>query len=256
MMRTVVCQSFCATGVPPWIERCLASVRDWSALRAFDYRFVDDALLGLVPDWYREKADGVLPIVTDLARLRLIQALLAGGYERAIWLDADVLIFDPNDFEIGVTAQYAFGREIWVQSAGGNRLRTYRNVHNALTVFVAGNDFLDFYAHACEAIVGRHRSGGMAPQIVGTKLLTALHNLIGFALVDDVAMFSPLVVRDVTAGGGAALERLCEETPGRIRAANLCASLVGRTVDGVAVAADLLDQSCDRLLERGLYACG
>jgi len=255
MMRTVVCQSFRTTSVPPWIERCLASVRDWSALCGHDYRFVDDALLDLVPDWYREKAGATLPIVTDLARLRLIQALLADGHERAIWLDADVLVFDPKDFEIEATASHAFGREIWVQSAGGTRLRTYRNVHNAISVFVTGNSFLDFYADACEAVVRRHKPG-MAPQIVGTKLLTAFHNLVGFALVDDVGMLSPLVLRDVAAGGGAALERLCAETPGRIRAANLCASLVGRTVDGVAVTADLLDLSCDRLSEHGLYACG
>jgi len=255
MMRTVVCQSYRTTSVPPWIERCLVSVRDWAALRGFDYRFADDALLELVPDWYREKAGNTLPVVTDLARLRLIQALLAEGYERAIWLDSDILVFDPNDFEIGVTAQCAFGREVWVQSGGGAGLRTYRNVHNAISVFVTGNSFLDFYADACESIVGRHRPG-MAPQIVGTKLLTALHNLIGFALIDDVGMFSPLVMRDIAAGGGVALDRLCGETPGRIRAANLCASLVGHTVDGVAVTANLLERSCDRLLEGGLYTDG
>lgn len=250
-MRTVVCQSFRTAGVPPWITRCLASVRAWAAGRGYDYRFVDDAILGLVPDWYREKAAGVLPIVTDLARLRLIQALLAEGYDRAVWLDADVLVFDAPGLTIDVTGGCAFGREVWVQPAGGSRLRVYRNVHNAVSVFVAGDSFLGFYADTCESIVGRHRSG-MAPQIVGTKLLTALHSLVGFALIDDVGMLSPLVVRDVVAGGGPALDRMRAATPGPIRAANLCASLAGRTADGVELTADLMGRACDRLLDRGL----
>ena len=41
-MKTLVIQSFRTHSVPPWIERCLDSVRRWAALRGYDYRLTDD----------------------------------------------------------------------------------------------------------------------------------------------------------------------------------------------------------------------
>lgn len=244
-MRTVVYQSYKPAGGPEWIGRCLRSVRDWAARCGFDYRFVGDEIFDLVPDWYREKATNRIPVITDLGRLLLARALLAEGYERTVWLDADVLVFDAAGFEIDISEEFAFGEETWVQQTDSGELRTYRNVHNAISVFTAGNSFLEFYIHACRSVIGR-LEGGVPPQIVGPKLLTALHNMIGFRLIPEVAMLSPLVVGDIAKGEGPALDLFRRHAPGPIRAANLCSSLTG-TEAGVGDETAAL--ACERLLE-------
>ena len=223
----------------------MESVEQWAAGKGFGYRFVGDEILDRVPDWYRERAGHRWPVMTDLGRLELIREALEEGYERAVWLDADVLVFDPAGFSLGGVEGYAFGRELWVQRDDKGKLRVYRNIHNAVCVFDAGNPMLAFYIDACLRIVGR-LEGGVPNQIVGTKLLTALHNMIGFPLVEDVAMFSPLVVEDIAAGGGAALDRLKAEAQGPIHAANMCASLAGAEVP-----VECLEAACSSLLETG-----
>lgn len=250
-MKTVVYQSYKPAGGPAWIGRCLDSVRGWAELRGFDYRFIGDEIFDLVPGWYREKAAGQIPIVTDLGRLLLAHDFLGQGYERTVWLDADALIFDPDGFRLSVTGEYAFGDEVWVQPGKTvGSLRAYRNVHNAISVFTAGNSFLDFYIHACQSVLERV-TGGVPPQIVGPKLLSALHNIIGFKLISEVGMLSPLVVRDIAAGGGPALDLLRCRSRGPLRAVNLCTSLAGKTKDGVTLSDDLLGEVCECLLRTG-----
>lgn len=245
-MKTVVYQSFKAENVPSWVSRCMESVQGWAGLNGFDYRFVGDEIFDLLPDWYREKAASRIPVMTDLGRLMLAKQFLAGGYERAIWLDADMLVFDPNGLKIDVAEEFAFGREVWVQRDNKGRLKAYRNVHNALCVFIANNSFLDFYIHACFSIIKR-MEGEMVPQIVGPKLLTSLHNMIGFSLIDDVGMISPLVLGDLAQGGGEALALLSAEQ-GMMKAANLSASLSAKETDGVSVTEGMLETAIDRLL--------
>jgi len=244
-MKTIVYQSFRTENVPHWVSRCLESVRGWADLQGFDYRFIGDEIFDLVPDWYREKAAKRIPVMTDLGRLLLAKQFLAAGYERAIWLDADMLVFDPEDLEINVREEFAFGREIWVQKDGKGNLKAYRNVHNALCVFTADNSFLDFYIHSCLSIIKR-MEGTMVPQIVGPKLLTSLHNMVGFSLVSDVGMISPLVLGDLDKGSGAALALLRAEQPD-MKAANLSASLSDQETDGVVVTQEMLETAIDRL---------
>jgi hypothetical protein len=254
-MKTLVYQSFRETNRPNWIDTCLQSVRAWTEAQGFDYRFFGDDFLDLVPDWYRQKADGRIPIVTDLARLLAAKEHLATGFERVIWLDADVLVFDADRLHIDVASEFAFGREVWVQKTAAGSLRAYRNVHNAVCVFVAGNSFLDFYIHACQSVLSR-LDGGVPPQIVGPKLLTSLHNSIGFDLIDAVGMFSPLVVGDILAGGGPALDLMVKRSEGPICAANLCASLAGSIHDGMALDDAGMARACELLLARPFTSAG
>jgi len=244
-MKTVVYQSFRTEQVPPWVARCMGSVRSWAEGRGFDYRFIGDEIFDLVPDWYREKARNRIPVMTDLGRLLLARQFLEGGYERAIWFDADVLAFDPEGLDIDVSEEFAFGREVWVQKDGKGRLKAYRNVHNALCVFAIGNSFLDFYIHACLSII-RRMEGQMVPQIVGPKLLTSLHNTVGFQLIEEVGMISPLVLSDLAQGEGEALDLLRQEQPA-LKAANLSASLSEKETDGISVTETMLEAAIDRL---------
>ncbi len=222
-MSTIVYQSTSDDGYPAWMERCVASVRGWADARGYAYhRFGDDAF-ELAPSWCLDKAAGRSPMVMDLVRLLLARDLL-GDFARVVWLDADVLIFRPDALLLPDDVSFAFGREVWVQPDAQGRLKTFRNVHNAICLFTVGNPMLDFYIHAATEIL-RRLDGGGTPQLIGPKLLTALHNIVGFPLIDAVGGFSPAVLRAVADGGGPALDLLLRETPAPLAAANLCASL-------------------------------
>jgi len=246
-MKTIVYQSFRTSGVPVWVSTCLSSVESWAAGQGYAYRFYDDEIFQRVPSWVMEKAGEHLQIATDLGRLILAKELLAEGFERVVWIDADILVFDPKGLNLAVDQQYAFGREVWVQPVNGDRIKAYKNVHNAILAFCRNNSFLEFYIHSCLSILGR-ASGPLVPQIIGTKYLTALHNIVGFKLIDEVGMASPLVVRDIASGGGAALDLLLKQSPADLCALNLCTSLAGGRVDNVDLADSLMESVCNVLM--------
>jgi len=236
--RTLVLQSHRRPLPGRWLERCLASVRDWAEQQGHHYRFEDDALFErLAPD-LRERTRAQKVIAADLARLAALQAALEEGFDTVVWLDADTLVLRPAALVLP-DEPYALGREVWVQR-NADGLRSYVKVHNAFLMFRRGNPFLDFYRHAAERIVRAHR-GPMVPQLVGPKLLTALHNLIDCPVLEQAAMLSPAVAHDVLGGGGAALDAFRARSAAAPAAVNLCASLVGREIDEAQILA-LIDR--------------
>lgn len=245
----VVCQSFRSDDVPAWLDVCLGSVCAWADACAFDRQLTGDDILDLLPSSYRARAAGRWPVLTDLGRLYLLRRHLADGAKRALWLDADVLVFAPDAFQLPDDVDYAFGREIWVQGQG-HAPKVRKNVHNAAILMTPENPVLEFYIHACEKIMDRMdpRTGQFPNQIVGPKLLTSWHNAIGFPLMENVGMLSPLVVRDVVDGGGAALDALRRNLAEPLCAANLCASMVGAETDGVVIEDAVMLEACQRLL--------
>jgi hypothetical protein len=236
--RTLVIQSHRSPLPYPWLDECLASVQGWAAGRGYDYRFLNDALFDSLPEDLRRKTREQPAIAADLARLRALSNGLSDGFATVIWCDADLLIFDPERLTPNDDS-YALGREVWVQR-DEERLRAHIKVHNAFMSFRAGNPFLDFYQDAAERLVRAHQ-GAMAPQFVGPKLLTALHNVIRCPVTETAAMVSPLVAQDLLAGGGAALALFCKRSPEPPAAFNLCASLVAK--------AELSSTQIDRLVE-------
>ena len=227
-MQTLVLQSYRTSDVPPWIKTCLETVKSWALSQGFDYRFYGDEIFDRVPDWYLEKTRRYPQIAADLGRLHLIQEAFDDGYGRALWLDADVLITDPANLAVELETGFMLGREIWIQQDAAGKPRAYRNVHNAFMTFCKDNTFLPFYQDYCRRIIRRLEPGpgkGMAPQVVGPKLLTSLHNTLGFDLSDQIAMLSPDVVNDIAAGGGASLDLFRQSLFEPARGANLCASL-------------------------------
>jgi len=249
LMKTVVFQSYRTDDVPPWIATCMDGVRHWSAAKSFDYRFIDDQFFDLLPADYRKKAEGRLPVLSDLARLIMARNLILEGYEKTIWIDADVLIFDPEGFDIAIDGSFCFCREIWVQPSATEGIRVFRNVHNAVCVFVKGNSFLEFYIDACQKIIGgMEENKAMVNQIVGPKLLSALHNMIGYPLIENVGMLSPLVLQDIDKLGGVALDLLVDNMPTPMQAANLCSSLAGSVIDDIDLSHIMMERIVDRLL--------
>jgi hypothetical protein len=228
--RTLILQSHSWQVLRGWIGTCVDSVRSWSEAREYDYRFLGDEIFELVPEWYKAKTDGRLPIQADLARLLLLRDALDQGYERALWFDADCLVFAPEALDIdAVTDSCAFGRELWVAPDAKGRLKTWRSLHNAACLFRRGDPVLPFLIRATERVVAKADPSHIAPQMVGPKLLTALDAMGGFGRMDRVAGFSPAVLDDLAAGEGPALTvlraALAKDGMPTPAAANLCASL-------------------------------
>ena len=249
---TLVIQSFKSEEIPVWISSCLDSVRSWANKSGFDYQFVDDEIFELLPHNYRQIADKRFPILTDLGRLLLIRRAISGAYRRAIWMDADILVFAPELLSIPSGVGHAFGREIWVQNDPNKigSFRVYHNVHNAVCVFERDDTFLNFYIYACERIVTA--SGGLVPnQIVGPKFLTALHNIVAFPLINSVGMLSPVVLRDFALGGGAAVDFQIQQITDPLAAVNLCLSMTGGVAGGVELSDQSMELICDRLMSQG-----
>ena len=252
MPDTIVIQSH-APDPPAWLRTCLDSVSGWAAGAGFAHRVDGDGFLERVPAELRARAHGRTQVVADLARLDWIAELLADGWDRVIWLDADVLVFAPERLTAALAlppSGYLFGREVWVQPDARGNPKTRRNLHNALLAFTPGNPVLAFYRHAATRVLARHE-GPPVPQLIGPKLLTALDNMIRLDASWAVGMASPLVVRDLAAGGGPALACLQAASPEPPAALNLCASLAGREADGVALDDAEMARAVDALSRTG-----
>ena len=247
-MRTVVYQSFRTSGVPWWLGRCLNSVRAWAGGLGYDYRFVDDRLFDRVPAWYRERVGGQLCPMADLARLEVARELLAAGYGRTVWVDADVLVFRPEGLALPGGGGYAFCRELWLEPDGLGGAAFARKVNNAVAVFTAASAGpLAFFVDAALSLV-RHRPGPVGKLDVSTNFLTALHAQLHFPLVGGVGLFGPAVLPDLAAGGGPLAEAYRAAFGGPLAAANLCASFRGQRVHGVEATDELFGRAVDTLL--------
>ena len=226
MPNTLVIQSHRSPLPYRWIQRCLDSVRDWCAMRGYEYHFTGDELFDCLPASIAAKTQLQTVIATDLARLLTLKEALNRGYETVVWMDADFLIFDPSRFSLP-DQSYAVGREVWVQHDRRRRLKSYKKIHNAFLMFLQGNSFLDFYADTAERLL-RLNNGPVPPQFIGPKLLTALHNVAGLPVLESAGMLSPMVIRDILAGEGPALDLFVQDSPQPIAAANLCVSSCDR----------------------------
>ncbi len=243
--KSLVLQSYRGDAVPAWITQCLGSVQGWAVANGHDYRLVGDEIFSRVPGWYREKAAGRLPVLTDYGRLVLIAEALEEGYEQVVWLDADTLVLDPA-MQLEGDDSCAFGQEHWVQLDSPCRYRVVRNVHNAACWFRRGCPVLPFLQRTVLSIMQRVDPSHIAPQLVGPKLLSALHNIAGFTLLPQCGALSPPVLLDIARGGGEALDMQRRHQPVPPQCVNLCASLVD---------ADIAMQALERL-RQGVFVAG
>lgn len=212
----------------------MSSVAAWAKDQGWAYHVRGDDLFDLIPDDIRRKFSTQRPLLADIARLRWAREVFDQdpSMERVIWLDADVLLFAPENVTLP-DADFAVGRQVWVQPDAKDKLRVYRQVHNAVLAIHRASPVLDFLIQTATDLAARH-NGPTSPQLLGPKLLTALHNIVGFGVIEGVGMASPRVLADISAGGGPAYELLQRESPEPLGALNLCSSYREQTVDGVA----------------------
>jgi len=248
---TVVVQSHTSPLPAAWYERCTASVRAWSEAQAFDYRWLTDELFERLPSSLRRKLHGQSVVASDLARLVVLQEMLDAGYARAVWVDADVLVLDVAGLVLPAS-DALFGRELWLQEGATGQLKLYRKIHNAFMAFTAADAVLPFYRMSAERILSRYDADAspMVAQLIGPKLLTLLHNAIGFDVLETAGVLSPPVIRDLLDDGGRALSRYLAESAVMPLAVNLC----GSTVRGGEITNEEMDVLIDRLLTEGFSA--
>ena len=218
VIKTLVYQSFRTRDVPAWMDTCMSSVREWAEMQGFAYRFIDDAFFGYAPEWFREMVKNQRHLVSDMARLELARLYLEEGWERVIWVDADIYICDPREFHISSEKNYWLCEELWVFPRDG-QWRFSRRANNAVLSFSQGNSFLDFYRNACQRIV-RSKHGKLRHTEIGTSFLAGISHLL--PLLNDVAIFSPCLLAAFYQNDPVAISRYLQEFSAPMRAVNLC----------------------------------
>ncbi len=253
-LNTIVLQSQAPERLEGWQGRCCESVRSWAEVKGFAYRFEGDELFGRVPAELRQRFADQPVVLADLARLLWLQAVLEEGFERAIWVDADVLLF--RDLDLAGPGDY-LGREVWIQG-DLRRPRSFRKVHNAWLQFHRDSVFLPYYIDRALTLLQRVQPP-VVPQFIGPKLLTAWHNIAAFDVEERIGMSSPLVTRELLGllrdGPGSntpALRLLADGHRQGLCGLNLCASYESRTEDSVQHGPGDYDELIDGLLARRL----
>jgi hypothetical protein len=99
----------------------MTAVADWSQRQGYGYHCIGDELFDWVAPELRAKLHDRKPILADLARLRWIEAELAGRDGLVVWIDADTLVVHP-DWCVPDSEHTIFGEECWVQPTAGGGL--------------------------------------------------------------------------------------------------------------------------------------
>lgn len=230
MSKVLVLQS-CKPGARTgWLAECMESVKVWATRLGYSYEAIGDELFDGIPADVRELLQGRGMNLADIGRATTAQRrLAAGACDKYIWIDSDVLVFDPGRLRLPLTQPVTFCREFWVMEDAQRRLERREEVNNAVCLYSRGAPFLDFYIETCLRTV--RREGRKLDRLaLGVHLPSALHRVYKFSLVYSVPNLSPWVIRDLLAGGGPCLKILRDEhlrwnTPAA--AANLCCSLGG-----------------------------
>ena len=96
-------------------------------------------------------------------------------------------------------------------------------------VFLQTSPVLDFLIHTTESMIKRVDPDHIAPQMVGPKLLKALHNLADFDLEPEAGAMSPLLLRAIRDADMEVLAFFQERRTRPTKCLNLCASVIDET---------------------------
>jgi len=232
-MSTIVFQSYRTHDVPAWITRCLDSVRAWAELAGHAYAFIDDRLFDYLPAWYAPAVGNRLLPRTNLARLLAARDYLAQGHDCAIWIDADVLVFDPPRWSVAPGPEgFAFTREIWFETRWGAPVTRF-GVNNAVFAVAKDNPFLEFCIWAHERIARTNTE--IHDYATTTRLLTDLHRGAPLPLITSVGLVSAIVNRAIRERRAGELRAYMQAHGTAVQAANLSGSIVGRKVNDIAL---------------------
>lgn len=237
-------QAWVGRPAPPFVERCLASTAAWARAQGFDYRRLGEEFLDVLPGWYRERLGSHIVQQTNLARLRYAREVLAAGADRAVWVDADVLVFDPGALVFEVPDGFALCREAWMQP-GRTGLSCIYGANQAVVVADRGNPLLDYLVWAHETLV-RDRPQNIRPFGTATALLAAIHDATPLPLVTNIAMATPTMLREIASGDAGPVTREYVRRHGyATQAVNLTLSMLGTSFAGTVAS----EGDCDAAVE-------
>jgi hypothetical protein len=241
---TIVIQAFLGRDISTWIRRCLDSVESWAKLHGHDYSLAGDEFCDLCGPEYLARGSKNPQAITNLARLVATRQRLDAGYERVVWMDADVFVFDPARLVLNfsaehLTAGYAFGREVWLSRSSGSLSVSPPRAHNAVTYFTADALDLDMLITLIRHIDARRNI--VSNYQLGLRVIQGLQYSLMFPTFSHVGMFSPVLLDALAKRDEQALCFYGQACRYQVYAANLCLSLQHR------IAEDLLWQAMDHL---------
>jgi hypothetical protein len=214
-----------------------------------------DEFLDLVPNWYRQKAARYLTVVTDLARLVLLRQYLEEGFDRVIWIDADVIVFDPVLLKVDPELPYGYSREIWIEKRASGSLIATQKINNSACLFSNRSnslEHLDEYIDACKSTVAGQVKLRDHTE-VGTKFLTSRNRQQALPILRGFGLLSPTVQHALLESDAEILNQLVKLQDDTLCAVNLCNFLRAKRKEGVDYADETYSRVVDRLVEAGSY---
>jgi hypothetical protein len=234
---TIIIQKFRNHSIPAWIKRCLASVQNWAGLHGHDYWLAGDEFHELCGPDYLARGNKNPQAITNLARLVATRQRLDAGYQRVIWMDADLFVFDPAklvfDFPAeSLTTGYAFGHEVWLTRDSAGLLHvTPPQAHNAATLFTPRAVDLDMLITLIRHIDAKRHI--VSNYQVGVRLLRGLQYSLMFPTFSHVGVFSPVLLHALVEHDEEVLRCYGRAYRYPAYAANLCFSLRDQATEDV-----------------------
>jgi hypothetical protein len=213
----LVFQSFRNFDIPEWISVCIKSVENWAKIQGYSHKIIGDELFDQVPEWFSKRVMGQRHLVSDLARLELAKQYLKEGWDRVVWVDADVYIVNPEKFILDTREPYLFCRELWMTHKDSQTIFSER-INNAICAFNQENDFLDFYSAACLRIVNNEKT--LSHTSIGTQFLTGLRN--GLPLIENTIVLSHYLIKSLYENDLDVMHQYKNRFKHPIYAVNLC----------------------------------
>ncbi|HLO84518.1 MAG TPA: hypothetical protein VK203_05815 [Nostocaceae cyanobacterium] len=251
-MKTIVYQSYRGSDTPNWLTTCMQTVKDWAELNGYDYQR-EDNFFDYVPDWYIDKAQGKINVIADLSRLEIAKKFLDEGYDQTIWMDADVVVFDPHNLKIDTPEEYLVCREVWLDTEdnknfGEGDIFCTEKVTNSLVYFTKNNSFLDFYIYATKSIL-KNQTGRLSRLAVSTKFLSKIYEIMELPLFPNMGLFSPILMHAIVEDKHEIIQLYAQALKSPIYATNLCFSFRNQSHKGIMVTDQLFEEVIDKLIQ-------
>lgn len=152
-----------------------------------------------------------------------LPACLDQGYQQVVWLDADVLVFAPQQLDTRQVRCHAFSREVMLHRLPGGDIRAAApGLNNAVMVFGRGCPVLPLYRAAAERRLQQTQSGSITRTLVGPQRLQQLAATLPLARLNHIGLFTPALMQDL-AQGSTRWWQACRQAHGYpLAAAKLC----------------------------------
>nr|WP_320113859.1 hypothetical protein [uncultured Desulfuromonas sp.] len=176
----------------------------------------------------------------------LAKELLNQGYDKVIWVDADVVVFDDESFDLPLEYEYAFCKELWVDLDLCGKLRFRRAVNNAVCLFTKKSAFLDGYIDVCKKVVAD--GNPLTHATIGTEFLTSINKKERLDFIGNVGLFSPYVLIAIYKNNSLFLCNYLKLFGNKMGAANVCTTFVNRDFLGSKLTNDFYEHIVSALL--------